>query len=366
MKRMSKNVPIQNSSRPLLGMLLMCFTIALAQTENPQVPDVITGLSMQIEPQSIKIVPASPSKAQIIGRVKTAYWTGYNTYTDTEWVKVPVYTGYHYELGKRVENIARYDSELRKVTKRKPERTESYMPSVIMISVPYCKRTVKADVLSDGQFSSFVELDDGYCFQKDQSVAIAPGYSWWQAKRDIDFLPQNPKDPRRFGGLEEGYKYSTIFYFIDVNKTLANDLLTLVKIDFAEKNSRVPVKPDVTITMEDGPSFASIKSEWGRKYDSNVVRKLEETHDAIKEKNGVGRILKQGEVEEIKDQDSIQFWAYVGSSLMIETRDQNFYYFKSSFKADRSPVTKRTVLLVEIGSKTRSDDEGHGGQIISE
>jgi len=356
----------RNSVKTTIIALLTGF-ILLGASYASDFPEVVTKLSITVEQGSLRIVPLDHSKAKVTGRVQEVRWSGHDLKRTSYWKKVPVYTssGYTYDShGNRQRRIAYYKSELREKVEPYPTRWGSYIPSKISMGIPYLSTKSKPDVLSDGQFSGYLELEEGYYFSKVPNVNMDPGYSWWKTEREIVFLPENPKKPGSFGNDDEGYKHKITLYFIDVNDALAEGLMTKIRIEFAEKNSRVPVKPDVKITMEDGPTFGLIKAEWEKKYDTVVVKKLEETY--WESKSGVGKVLEKGDVEEVKGQEAVEFWAFIGSSFKLESRDRNFYYFQGVFKADKVPLTKKTVLLIEIGGKLRPDDEGHGGQIISD
>lgn len=124
--------------------------------------------------------------------------------------------------------------------------------------------------------------------------------------------------------------------------------------------------------MENSPTFESIKAGWEKKYDDGIAKNLEEKLRAklreYRSREGYIEelILDGGHVKEVENQNTVVFWAYVGSSFKVETRDRKFYYFQDVFKADNAPAVNKTVLLVEIGNKTRGDDEGHGGQTIED
>ena len=338
-----------------------------------RLPEVISKLYVDIG--SLKIVPINSSKSKIYGRVEAARWGGYDTYKE----KDPSRRIYYDRYGKRIRPndrfFRKYPDKFRifvashtdpEITKKGGMYYGSYRPSKIRIFIPYLSRKSEADVLTDGQFSGYLELKDGYYLSKDPNVTVNPGYCWWKTKRKIVFVPENPKKLGSFGDYDDGYRRKITLYFIDVNDSLAKGLLTKVRVEFAEKNSRVPVKPDIRITMKDGPTFDLIKAEWEKKYGAPAVKKLEKTYRTTMKKRGVRRVLKKGDVEEVKNQEAVEFWAFIGSSFKLETRDRNFYYFQGVFKADKALLTKKTVLLIEIGDKLRLDDEGHGGQIISD
>lgn len=362
----------------ILAFFIGLFSLAISYAGD--LPERITELTLAIDQDSVRISPISPSKAKIMGRVKEARWAGYDTYETEDRSRTIYYDRYGKQISpndrffrKNPNMFKRFISytEHPKITKKGSTRWGSYNPPKISMRIPYRSTESEADVLSDGQFSGYLELRDGYYFSKDPDVNMKPGYSWWKTEREIVFLPENPKNPGSFGNSDNGDKHKITLYFIDVKSSLANGLLTKglltnVRIEFAEKNSRVPVKPDVKIIIEDGPTFGLIKAKWEKEYDATVVNKLEEAYHKMLKRKGVIRVLEKGDIEEVRNKEAVEFWAFTGSSFKLETRDRNFYYFKGVFRADKEPITQKTVLLIEIGGKVRPDDEGHGGQIISD
>ncbi len=287
---------------------------------------------IRIDQESLRIIPINSTKAKISGRIiEAADWV-YYTY-DGVWV------------------------------------LKDYMPSKIRISIPYRSGSFEADVLSDGQFSGYIELKSGYYFSRDPQINIEPGNTWWSSERKIEFSPERQNKPGEFHEPDKkSSKHNITLYYVDVYPGYAEKVLTKVRIEFVEKNSRVPVRPNIKIKITDGPTFESIKSEWQAKYKSSVVEKLVETHNTERSKlykTTLG-FLKKGNIRDIENKSFVEFGTYTGSTVSVETRDRNFYYFKGFINVNNPNENSNTVLLIEIGNKVRHDEEGHGGQIISE
>jgi hypothetical protein len=362
---MNSTRPKSNAARHhTLAFLVGLIAVGVAYADD--LPEVITGLSVKLA-EPLRITLISSSKARITGRVQEARWTGHNLRRTTVLQSVPVYASGHEKDLNKDKYIAYYKDVLKEKVEPLPTTSGSYKPSKIMLWIGYrsSNPAFEADVLTDGQFSGYVELEAGSYFSNDPNINVKPGYTWWRTENKVVFAFDYPKTPGVITTPGNDYQQLISLYFIGVNESLAEGLLTKVRIEFAEKNSRAPVKPDIRVTIDEGPTFDSIIAEWKGKYDDAVLKKLEEKLRATMGQLGAG-VIQRGDVKQIRNEDTVEFWAYVGSSFRVESRDRNFYYFQGVFKADKAPLTKKTVLLVETGGKIRPDDEGRGGQIISD
>lgn len=326
----------------LVGLVCITSTTFGAGYPERNVNYVISGAGISLDSPAANLSLISFSQAKISGKVSGVSVKSEKVYERLEGyamdTRQPVWTRCSETLGWRSEKT--------------PEKIE--------ITASHCGQTINVDLLSDGQFSSVINLDDGYFFRKNQEAKTRPGYSWWSSVGRISF---------RYKGFE-GWWQNFEYFFLDADTSIAEKLLTQVNLEFVEKNSRVPLSPaDVRVIVQDGPTIDTIKSKWIEQYDQNCVSKLSKAHDEFKDKNcrrNGQKLLPRGNVENVSGQSDFKFWTYAGSTIKIEIRDKGYYYFEGLINADKTPSTKQTILLIEIGGKVRADDEGHGGQIISE
>lgn len=345
---------------------LACLIVAPALSEG-----VVTDISINIDRTTFRIVPISPHKGKVTGRIVDARYEAYSTWTVNKSRRVPVYTSssgsYDYSSGKRQRTVAYYKTEYYKATKSGNPYWKEYNPDSLKIDFPFSKKPVYVDVLSNGQFSGIVELKEGHYFERQDHMPLKNGYCWWWSEVKVRFSPISPEKEGKYIEAKDAKKVCKLWY-VNVSKNRVDkltDCFSHITLDFVEKNSRVPVKTNATVTVLQSRSFEEIKSKWEAKYDSKVVKEAEKAYHDILKKNGVWRVLKEGDIVSKEGVRSIDLWVHRGATLKIESRNREFYYLKSVLSPE-SPEKHYSVLLVETGDKTRQDDEGHGGEIVSE
>lgn len=363
-----------------LVVLILVFIIA------PDVSIGGTGIKegeLVIDRNSISLSQKTKNVATITGKVVSCKYTSYEFVIEEEpypvweywpWMKDELrdYRQYRRKEPPKTREWGHYKHEYREVIRRSNHQMHEFLPKSLKIEVPKGKDVV-VNVSSDGKFSGDIELYSGYRFSKGSIHDPAKGMTYVCDKETLEFIANHPKGRFRYG---VPWEYEISCYYLQITSEFGKSCVTHIIIDILNKNTRVPVPCDITVTPVSVPSFQEIFEQWKVEYGKSIADKgIQQFWGFIDDigvenfrggggQDGGGHWLKLWPIE--KKDSMVSFCTFRGAKYKIETRNPHYYYFVSTLTTDDSPKTKRTILLVETGSKIRPDDEGHAGQMIRE
>lgn len=254
----------------------------------------------------------------------------------------------------RTRKWGRYLRKFRTVTRTRNHQTHVCTPRHVEISVPFGKEPFRAGVMSDGQFSAVVETDKDHYFTRGKNSDLKKGYSWWWHEREILFKAEHPLEAGKFRG--DDWKYRARIWTVDASSKVIRALaecISHVQIEIYDRDSRVAVSPEIIISPIDVPGLEDIVSKWRYEYDDYIAQKAKKHYEALLKKQRA-RLWRGAKT--IRPTSAITFWGYRGSRYKVETKHKDYYYFSTVLEILDAPETKRTFLLVKIGSKIRIDD----------
>jgi hypothetical protein len=320
--------------------------------------------------EDLRLTPIDDHHARISGKIKHCSFDVRKEF----WRREPIYTD-----GTR-SVVARYRDDKVEFNGR-----HEYVPERVTVSIPFGP-DIQCNVLQSGEFSgTIVSEEEGgpakgpkYSFVQPKSAP--KNYSVWNLKwfpTVKAVLPEKVEFYTMMRGPEgPTFKPSdpcTVWYCYVANKVLEEMSVRKVTLTTYEKNSRLPVEAEITVSGVDVPTREQLRKAWTAKFDAFVAN--EGISRLPQDLLGVARqAMRDGREITVPGSDAplttrastISFNGAPGATYKIETRHPRYYYFSDVLALNQPGDVKRAILLIEIGKKQRGDDEGHGGEMVPE
>lgn len=248
---------------------------------------------------------------------------------------------------------------------------KSWIPAKVLLSSPYCKDDIKADVSPRGWFIFHIDFNKKYYtrpFPRYHLPSKYFGISCCSGKgftiKAIGFPePSRIKGSNvRHGRLSQKIPYEA--YLIRPLKNKIEDYMrglnTTIHLSIKDRITHRPLSPLIRITCQEAPTKEKLQVILHKEFNNKKL--------AIREASKVtfpsySRFFyKEGRVKETTN-EFIKICTMIGAKFKIETIHEDYHYFKGYIAADNSPEIKKDILLIEKGEKVRFENvnEGQGG-----